>query len=398
MSYEIDTQTYDVTKVVAKTCSTQHAQYKVLNRGKIGEDEHGSYRSVVVDPETNKIMCISPPKSIPNSSFYEAFPDKAGVTATEIIEGTMLNLFYDPRMSSWEIASKGAVGGNYWYFRTQYSAVPGAVQLTFRDMFIDALGSPPGTILNDIATFDLLDKSCVYSFVIQHPNNHIVLKIDNPAVYLVAVYQIDADQKVSHIDVDEQLLANTTIQLPKTRDVFYGINEFSDYSDMGTMLLHRESGTRTTLLNPTYVETSKIRGNNPNLQYHYLTLFRIGKVKEYLEVFPMYKNMFYAFHEQSAKFIRAVHTAYVTYYVKKQGNDVKIEKSIFRHIHKLHHEIYLPSLAPDGGGRTLITCKQVADYFNAMEPKEQIYHLNYSCRSRGLCPPTTPPTTPPRVE
>jgi hypothetical protein len=379
MSYEIDTQTYDGEKVVAKTYSTQHAQYKILNRSKDSDDEYGTYRSVIVDPDTNKIMCISPPKSIPNESFYEEFPDKAGVVATEIIEGTMLNLFYDHRIASWEIASKGAVGGNYWYFRTQYSALPGASQLSFRDMFVDALCSPPGTALNDIATFGLLDKACVYSFVIQHPNNHIVMPIQNPAVYLVAVYHIDADQKVTQIDVDEQYLANTTIQLPRKRDIVYETNEFGDYTDMGTMLLHRETGKRTKLLNPTYVETSKIRGNNPNLQYHYLTLFRIGKVKEYLEVFPMYRNMFYAFHQQSAKFIRAIHSAYVTYYVKKQGNDVKIEKSIFRHIHKLHHEVYLPSLA-NGGARTLITCKQVADYFNAMDPKEQIYHLNYSCR------------------
>ena len=122
MSYEIDTHSYDGEKVVSKTYTTPHAQYKILNLSKDSDDEHGTYRSVIVDPETNKIMCISPPKSIPNSSFYEAFPDKAGVVATEIIEGTMLNLFYDCRISSWEIASKGAVGGNYWYFRTQYSA------------------------------------------------------------------------------------------------------------------------------------------------------------------------------------------------------------------------------------------------------------------------------------
>jgi len=27
-----------------------------------------------------------------------------------------------------------------------------------------------------------------------------------------------------------------------------------------------------------------------------------------------------------------------------------------------------------------VNCKVVADYFNAMEPKEQLYHLNYQNR------------------
>jgi hypothetical protein len=391
MSYEIDTRTYDTTKVTAKTYTTHCAQYKVLNRAKNVDCEVEVYRSIVVDPETDKVLCIAPPKSISNTQFYEKFPDKTGVVATEIIEGTMLNLFYDPRISSWEIASKGAVGGNYWYFRTQYAVCPDAVQLTFRDMFIDALGSPPGIKLNDIATFDLLDKSCVYSFVVQHPNNHIVLTIQHPAVYLVAVYKLESDNKVTYVLPDgiRNSLINTSILFPRKRHVIYGVyavDEFMDYSDMGTMFVHEETGIRTTELNPTYVETCKIRGNDPNLQYHYLTLFRIGKVNEYLEVFPMYKNMFYAFHQQSAKFIRAIHNAYVAYYVSKRGKDVQIEKSIFRHIHKIHHEIYLPSLSSEGG-RVLITCKRVADYFNAMEPKEQIYHLNYSSRAvRGPKP------------
>lgn len=380
MNHNIDTQAFDTEKVKAKTYTTQYAGYTVLNRDiHLDASEYGEYRSVVIDPESKKILCVSPPKSIAPAEFFEKFADKTGVEATEIIEGTMLNLFYDPRIQSWEIASKGAVGGNYWYFRTQYEHSPDAVQMTFRDMFVDALGHSVSTSFNDIPTFAILDKECVYSFVMQHPNNHIVLHIQNPAVYLVAVYKIDSEQIIHRVTIDELSLADTKIMFPKKRDVVYATNEFGDYTDMGTMLLHKESGTRATLMNPTYEEMIKIRGNNPNLQYQYLTLSRIGKVKEFLEVFPMYKNMFYAFNQQSAKFIRAIHTAYVTYYVKKAGANVVIDKSIFRHIHKLHHEVYLPSLSSEGG-RVLITCKRVADYFNAMEPKEQLYHLNYSNR------------------
>ena len=151
-----------------------------------------------------------------------------------------------------------------------------------------------------------------------------------------------------------------------------------DYTHVGIMLYHAESGLRTSIVNPQYTSMKEFRGNNPNLQYQYLCVSRAGKVKEYLEAFPMYKQMFYAFHSQSADFIRTIHNAYVAYFIKKLGKDVQIEKSIFRHICKLHNEIYLPSIG-DGGG-VIVTCKVVADYFNAMEPKEQLYHLNYQNR------------------
>ena len=49
-----------------------------------------------------------------------------------------MNLFYDPRRETWEIATKGAIGGNYWYYRTQYGEKDTS-QLTFREMFNDAL-------------------------------------------------------------------------------------------------------------------------------------------------------------------------------------------------------------------------------------------------------------------
>jgi len=242
-------------------------------------------------------------------------------------------------------------------------------------MFIDAIGSPRGTTLGDIAILGLMDKSCTYSFVLQHPYNHIAIPIKNPALYLVAVYKIDSESNQTYLNLDQisQQFANTPILFPKKFDVDYA-TIFLDYTTMGIMLFHEASGARTSLLNPAYVEIKQMRGNNPNLQYQYLTLFRMGKVKEYLQFFPMYKNMFYAFHQQSADFIRKIHNAYVAYYIKRERNETKIDPSIFRHIHKIHHDIYIPSLNRE---RVIINCKRVSDYFNAMEPKEQLYHINY---------------------
>ena len=366
--------------VKSKIYHTPHASYKILNKGsRATDDSLNPYRSVILDPLTEKIMCFSPPKSVSFETFVSKCPGFVGVTATKIIEGTMMNLFYDPRIESWEIASKSAVGCNYWYFRTQYMTSAAALQLTFRDMFIDAMRAPHGSQLNDIPLIQELDKSRVYSFVVQHPNNHIVLPIAFPTIYLIAVYQVDNENKIRIVEPDA-LFANSTVLYPESCSVdAYTQLHLTDYTNMGIMLYHAESGLRTSVENPQYANMKDFRGNNPNMQYQYLCLSRAGKVKDYLDAFPMYRQMFFGFHTQSAEFIRTLHNAYVTYFIKKRGKEVKIEKSIFRHICTLHNEVYLPSLS--AGDPVIVTCKVVADYFNGMEPKSQLYHLNYQNRA-----------------
>jgi hypothetical protein len=366
--------------IKSKIYHSPRASYKILNtENKETDDSLGQYRSVILDPITDKVLCFSPPKSLSLETFVSKCPGFSGVTATKIIEGTMMNLFYDPRIESWELASKSAVGCNYWFFRTQYQTNKGAVQLTFRDMFIDALRAPSNTELNDIPLIKELDKSRVYSFVVQHPNNHIVLRIENPAIYLIAVYQVNSANTLQIVEPDA-VFANSTVLYPESCRVDEHEHiHLTDYTNVGIMLYHAESGARASVENPQYVSMREFRGNNPNLQYQYLCLSRAGKVKEYLNAFPVYKQMFFGFHKQSAEFIRNVHNAYVTYFIKKRGKEVPIEKSIFRHICTLHNEVYLPSV--DAGNPVIVTCKVVADYFNKMDPKVQLYHLNYQSRS-----------------
>lgn len=371
MEYTIDTNNSDFVKT--RNYTTPHATYTILNRN-VNDSENLEYRSVVLDPESKKVLCFAPPKSVSN----DKFDGLADVEATEIIEGTMMNLFYDGRIQSWELATKGAIGGNYWYFRTQYKTTPGALQLTFRDMFIDALREAPGTKLNDIALIQTLDKSCVYSFVMQHPANHIVIPIKFPTIYIVAIYRIVSDNVVRYVPLDD-VFANSPVLRPIMCYTFdCDAMKLRDYHTMGFMLYHPASGMRTSILNPQYIRMKEFRGNNPNLQYHYLCLSRAGKVKEYLDIFAGYKNLFYGFHMQSAEFIKTLHNAYVTYFVNKRGKEVQIDKHIFRHICKLHNQVYLPSI--NSGNKMIVNCKLVADYFNAMEPKEQLYHLNYQNR------------------
>jgi hypothetical protein len=402
-----------------KVETKEYNSYQILNYNPEfvcdNDTETGAYRSVILDNETKEVLCVAPPKSVT----FDHFRDSGSVTeikgvleclleknqlqdshvsslvVTEMVEGTMVNLFYDKVTGTWEIASKGAIGGNYWYFRTSYENVGyDTPQLTFRDMFLDALQAPRGIPLNDVALLNEMPKTFIYSFVLQHPNNHIVLNITRPTLYLVAAYQVETvdketgDNRIRTVPLSEiecysfVRSVNNVFMFPRevpasdlTHDMLMGNTHIFE---VGYMLSDKLSGLRTAIPNPKYKEVKELRGNHPNLQYQYFALFQAGKVREFLEYFPGYNNLFYQFHLQSMKFIQEVHDAYVTYYIKKRGQQVRINKYVFHHIYKLHHDVYLPSV--EAGEPTIVTRKVVSEYFNGMEPKEKLYHVNYKMR------------------
>tara|TARA_Y100000389_G_C17464860_1_gene524641 strand:- start:4339 stop:4947 length:609 start_codon:yes stop_codon:yes gene_type:complete len=155
------------------------------------------------------------------------------------------------------------------------------------------------------------------------------------------------------------------------------VNISQDY-DAGIMVHSKINRKRVKVVNVTYERLKDVRGNNPNLHYHYLSLFAAGKVDEFLLEFPVYKRLFYQFYRQSYEFIKEIHDAYVSYYVKKMGKSVRINKSVFTHIYTLHNTYYIPTI--DSVMPTIVTRDVVSKYYNAMTPKEKLYHVSYKTR------------------
>lgn len=408
---------------INKKTSRGHS-YEVLNcdGDMLCFDDHisGLFRSVVCDPLTHHIRAYAPRRSISLDQFRGEYPDAgpADWSVTETIEGTMINLFYDPKAERWEIATRGSVGGDYWFNRLQYSNLPEAVsQKTFRQMFVEALHGEDN--LDDIPGIEHLDKSFSYSFVLQHPHNHMVYTVHYASATLVAIYEIvnrtDAGEesifdgengwntppRVRHVPLSErEIWANTAsylachVSIPMEHVTSYdeyanlvnktaaSDHDMSIYCPVGWMLTHHASGQRVSLDNPHYVRLRKLRGNHPNLQFQYLCLYREKKVSEFLSWFPMYKGIFYDFYTQYHSFITEVHNAYISYYVLKENR--RIAKKYFIHASKIHHAIYLPSIQT--GTKEKITHRIVRDYFDSVPPNKMLYYLRYEEESDVSAP------------
>ena len=379
MSIIINTN-IDTTNIKRKKYTYNYNDYIILNYDKgvkIIDEEIKKYRSVIISEPDNKLLSISPPKSIPIDEFINKYPTLENVYIDDIIEGTMINVWYDERISSWEISTKNAIGGEYSFFMNiEGSKVEdGEVKnKTFRQMFFDALGD--FDLFSKLSTLSVYTEFS-YSFVLQHPENHIVYKIETPNLYLVAVYQIvnkeQGDEFTSIVTIPPEqfhywgIFQNTSIKFsPKLMDVTYKslLDTFSsiqsDNYPVGVMFTNNETGERSKIINNIYLKAKIVRGNNPNIFFQYLCLNRIGKVEDFLLLFPWYNTIFDSFKNQQNEFVINLYKSYISRYVSRTGEI--ISKTYMSHIYRIHHDIYLHSI--QSGQRRVITMEIIREYWN----------------------------------
>jgi hypothetical protein len=394
--------------VSTKICVSTKSMYKIYNYDKTIlsslDTVHDKYRSVVFSYPENKLLSFSPPKSIEYSDFVSKYPEitnvskKIGepgaeeITATEKIEGTAIQLFYDSRIQSWEISTKTNIGGNYWHFMK--SGVYDTKSPTFYDMFLDALIQSRDVPLDTNPWITELPKSYSYSFVLQHPENTIMIPVKSPKLWLVAVYEI-RDNCAIHIPSFEyrrwSILMNMVgvIDFPKEvivtsyEELQKYVSKYGNHPfrlSKGIVLRNEKTGERTLLNNPNYTDLVKLREIAPVIQYEYFCMKRIGKVAEYMMHFHEHKKIVMSLENMYNDFIKTLHTCYMDVYVVKKEFLNNISPQFKPYIEHLHKNVYLPSIRTRRPVK--ITKQLVRSYIDNMEPREQLFVFSYLRRER----------------
>ena len=343
---------------------------------------YGLCRSVILN-STNNVVGFAPPKSIPSDSFIKMYPEKSDhLVAQEFIEGTMINAFWDPSVGltgSWEISTRNTVGATSSFFK-------GSNQKTFRTMFLEAM-----TAIN--LSLDSLNKDLCYSFVLQHPDNRIVVPFKNPDLYLVAVYHIKiVDGNWTALSYPMSDLKNynwgpAVIKFPQE----YTWNTYTEliekyasmntsYSVMGVVVYNNLTGERMKIRNPVYEQVRSLRGNQPKLQYQYLSLRKEGKVADFLKFYPENKKEFSTFRDQVHLFTSTLFANYIACYVKKEKPLKEFSEQYRTHMFNIH-KIYMDELREK---KFFVTNTTVINYVNNLHPSLLMYCLNFQMRKRNV--------------
>ena len=386
-----DNSTSNILKLNKVECRTSNnTPYKVIRYDKnfLSCDlipTYGLCRSIIIN-NNNKVVGFAPPKSIPSDEFIKKYNEQSdGIVAEEFVEGTMINVFWDDSIGltgGWEIATRNTVGATSSFYK-------GARAKTFRDMFLEAAKEAN-------LKFDNLIKTICYSFVLQHPENRIVVPFKKPQLYLVGTYRITNEENSVYVDVFDHQKANENlpftvvgadIKLPETYtfDTYaeliekYGSMNTS-YDIVGVVLYNKLTGERTKIRNPVYEQVRNLRGNQPKLQYQYLCLRREGKVGDFLKFYPENKKDFSSFRDQIHLFTDTLFSNYVSCYIKKERPLKEFSDQFRTHMFNIHQK-YLNELREK---KHFITNTVVIKYVNELHPSLLMYCLNFQMRKRNV--------------
>jgi hypothetical protein len=387
--YTFNNNEYKIIKyskeVISSVMKTDFAEYLAISK----------FRSVIV--RNNKVVCFAPEKSLDYSYFVNAYSTENS-WLEDYIDGTMINVFYDNIKQTWEIATRSTVGGNivffndvknYKYFDNN-NYFKDYYNLTFRSMFFEAC---------NICNLDLncLDEKYVYSFVLQHPFNRIVTPIVSPVIYLVKVYEIihpinnvlsvNNLDKVTINEINIQSLLNCPPYIFLNSNIKFvnkypltSFEEIKSYYESGNAgyncvgcFLYSKDGTRSKIRNASYEEVRKLRGNQPKLQFNYLSLKQQNKVGEFLQYYPEHTVIFNKFKLALYYYTSNLFMNYISCFIRKEKPLKEYEFEYKSHMYKLH-EKYKSELKPES---KIIDKKYVIDYVNALHPAQQMFIINY---------------------
>lgn len=388
---------------------TNETSYKIIkyNKKSLPKTTYstcGLIRSVVVNA-SKKIVSFSPPKCISYEEFVEKNPFyDDNIIVEELIEGTMVQLFWDSYDCKWEIATKGSIGG---YNMNTFTKV------SFRDMFFDALKEAKLTLNN------FNHKYC-YSFVLQHPKNQIVFDIVKSQLYLLYVYNIhhvfnisddtrddiseEIDVQVCHLFDSPNNTTNnhkklnlpneSTLKYPKkfglkenlshnhVYDYFY--NNTHDinmiYSNMGLVIYNRLTGERCKIRNPYYEHLHNLHGRQSKLLYKYLISKSQNTVKQFVRFYqdetnhqydPEIKNKIDSFKTKIQSFTNILLIHYIDCFINKTKPLNSYPPEYKSHMYNLHN-MYLKELKPNKRTVNLI---ETIYYVNNLHPSKLVYSL-----------------------
>ena len=229
----------------------------------------------------------------------------------------MINVFFDKNvglLGSWEISTRNIVGAICNFYKSSNS------NKTFRQMFIEAAM---------VCNLDInnLDKELSYSFVLQHPENKIVIPFSKPDLYLVAVYKIYNG------------LNNVNVK-------FYNVGEFKCFF------------------------------NKLNINIKFPTIYKFN------DFFTENKSQFLEFSDQIHLFTETLYNNYVKCYIKKQNPLLlfKYLKQYKSHMFNIH-QIYMNELREK---KQFVTRSIVQNYVNQLHPSLLMYHLNFQLRKNNI--------------
>lgn len=309
----------------------------------LGPDGHW-LRSVVWHKEKHLPVCVAPRKAN-----VGAPPLSTSLFMEEFYDGVMVNeftCFGDPKLHITTRSQYDASGSFY-------------SEKSFKTMFDEAL-----EVRELFPTSE--EKPAIYkSYVLQHPENRIVVNVVSPMVRLVETGIVHADGTVEI----SSCLGVKPITFETDKDALELMRKEAILRGWRWQgLVFRDTlGNRWRIRSSTYTYLRGLRGNDAKAVDRFLRLRAAGSVTEYLKHYSEERQIFWDFETALRSKTREIYDAYVSVHKSHEKTLGDLPQPIKTVVFKLHAH-YLAHLREQ---KKTIRIQDAIDLINALPLWEQ---------------------------
>jgi hypothetical protein len=303
-----------------------------------------AFRSVVWDSTSNRPVFVAPQKSEPLTTLPPAFQGTHLVE--DFVDGVMVNLFTDPNTGAWRLATRSRLDADNKFY-----------QHTFADLFMAAWnGYFPG------AGFGMLTPAYCYSFVIQHPQNRIVVPAPVPTLTCVEVSHVEAATgRVFKMPTPATMMPprrfNVNTQ-PELALLMAQRETFEGFMAQGCVVRELASGRRWKMRTAAYNKVKELRGNHSRLEYTWFENLQKGTLETYLGFYPEERPAAAAAVAHWNTVVSQIYNWYVKVYKVRDTPKDAIPPQYKGVLFDLHGQ-YLSRLAPAKQSLTWAECQAI---------------------------------------
>jgi hypothetical protein len=419
-----------------KRVQFNNKKYNIVKYSGNNDDNTSGILRSVISRENGKILAVDRNSVVNVETFIRLGKDvtsrnTSSVTENDVrveqyISGPKIRLFYDEAQndtdtndkdtndndtnnndrSEWVVCTKSNVGGNNRYFMD--IGADSQDKLSYQKMFIEACEYTGLKYLN------VLPKHLQYMFVMKHPKNISVCKVEHPELHLIGVNEITKDNVViiHSLEYVSEYFINTKVKFPeiisecninnvqKVYDDYltknsisiddFNNHNFTTYQDEGIIFVHKLSRQYLKCENPQYNKIKSVIGNHPKLEFRYAELWSDtikynpnsydGKGGQdlvlFMKYFPEFKDSYNAFHGKLTSFLSNVYSEYIDCFIRKMK---PLKEYMFQyrpHLYELHN-IYIHKLRPN---RQPVSLNVIYNYFASIPTAKLMFALNYDYR------------------
>jgi len=332
-----------------------------------------AYRSVVWDVVKNTPVSVAPMKSQDGESLPQTPNDATtGYTIERFVDGVMICGFWDSYAQQWRFHTRSSLDANSRYY---------SQSKTFIEMFQEAVKTfmPSRATMDTWDTFlSLLNKDVNYTWVLQHPENRIVVSTPKPKFTLVQA--ITLKESV----VEPSPSNNPLVELEvKNIPTWYALKlllvdeaKKHKHNVLG-FVVKDATGQRWKIRTPMYNLIRKLRGNSARRDYLWLDLWRKASLNNYLKVYPEETAAANAIVDKWKTFTNNTYHIYCDVFKTRSLPKTQIPPKYRPFVFSLH-SLYLNDLKPQ---QKSVDWKTTLQFMNARDTAQALYAINWEIRA-----------------